>query len=293
MNRGNGMKIGLIGLGVMGYRVAVNLRNSNMLDYIYNKTESKALDFSKKYNVAYFKNPEELAKNSDFIITVLSDDNAISGIVKKILPYLKNKILVDLSTISPAISISLSEQVSSYGGIMFDAPMMGTSIDVEQKRVTIIVGGPKDKFDIVREVLSNTSNKIIYAGKNGTGLYIKLAGNMMFASFMNGLAESISFAEKAGISKEQITDLFLNISSTRSPASNLKLPKMLNSDFDIQFALKHMRKDTEIMVREAQNLKIPLPLTSLVSNLFRIAEGLGLGELDVSSIIELYRKTRE
>ncbi|AFZ71214.1 beta-hydroxyacid dehydrogenase, 3-hydroxyisobutyrate dehydrogenase [Caldisphaera lagunensis DSM 15908] len=287
------MKIGLIGLGVMGYRVAANLKNSNMLDYVYNKTESKAIDFSKKYNVTYLKNLTDLAKNSDFIITVLSDDYAVSSVIKEILPYLKNKILVDLSTISPTTSINLSEQVASNGGIMFDAPMIGTSVDVEQKRITIIVGGPKEKFDIVKDVLSNTSNKVIYAGKNGTGLYIKLAANMMFASFMSGLAEAVSFAEKAGISKEQITELFLNISSTRSPASNLKLPKMLNSDFETQFALKHMRKDTEIMVRESQNLKMPLPLTSLISNLLRISEGLGLGELDVSSIIEFYRKTRQ
>ncbi len=175
---------------------------------------------------------------------------------------------------------------------MFDAPMIGTSTDVEAKRISIIVGGPQEKFDIVKNVLSNTASRVIYAGKNGAGLYVKLAANMMFASFINGLAESVSFAEKAGLTKEQITQLFLEISSTRSPASNLKLPKMLNSDFETQFALKHMRKDTEIMVREGQNLKVPLPLTSLISNLLRISEGLGLGEYDVSSLIEFYRKTR-
>jgi 3-hydroxyisobutyrate dehydrogenase len=173
---------------------------------------------------------------------------------------------------------------------MFDAPMMGTSVDVEQKKVSIIVGGPKDHFEEVRNLLSNTAGKIIYAGNNGMGLYMKLAGNMIFASFINGLAEAIHFAERAGISKDAITDLFLNISSTRSPASILKLSKMVNSNFDVQFALKHMRKDTEIMIREGQKLKVPLPTTSLISNLLKIAEGLGFGELDVSSIIELYRK---
>jgi len=284
------LKVGLIGLGVMGYRIAANLKKVNLLNFVYNRTYSKAEEFSKIYDVNISKSVEELAKNSDVILTVLSDDDAVSDTIYKILPYAKGKTIIDLSTISPTTSINLANNVFLNGGLMFDAPMMGTSVDVEQKKVSIIVGGPKDHFEEVRNLLSNTAGKIIYAGNNGMGLYMKLAGNMIFASFINGLAEAIHFAERAGISKDAITDLFLNISSTRSPASILKLSKMVNSNFDVQFALKHMRKDTEIMIREGQKLKVPLPTTSLISNLLKIAEGLGFGELDVSSIIELYRK---
>jgi 3-hydroxyisobutyrate dehydrogenase len=157
----------------------------------------------------------------------------------------------------------------------------------------VLVGGPRERYPEIEPILSVTAGRVLYVGPNGFGLYMKLAGNMMFAAFINGLAEAINFAQRAGLSPEQITDLFLNISGTRSPSSSLKVPKMLGSDYSVQFALKHMRKDTEIMVREAQRLKVPLPLTSLVSSLYRMAEGLGLGDLDVSALIELYRKVSQ
>ncbi len=285
------MRVGLIGLGVMGYRVAANLKQAGLLDVVYNRTTARAEDFAKTYSVKVARSLPELAKDVDYIITVLSDDVAVSSVLSQLLPYSQGKLIIDMSTISPSTSVSLAEQVSKAGGVMFDAPMMGTSVDVEQKRITVLVGGPKDRYPDVESILKHTAGRVVYVGLNGMGLYMKLAGNMIFAAFMNGLAEAINFAQRAGLSLEQVTDLFLNISGTRSPSSSLKVPKMLNGDYSVQFALKHMRKDTEIMVREAQRLGVPVPITSLVSSLLRMSEGLGLGDLDVSAIVELYRRT--
>ncbi|ADL19444.1 3-hydroxyisobutyrate dehydrogenase [Acidilobus saccharovorans 345-15] len=284
-------RVGVIGLGVMGYRVAANLAKAGLLAGVYNRTRARAEDFRRSYpQVEVFATPSDLADRVDYIITVLSDDNAVSAVVGNLLPHLRGKVLIDMSTISPTTSVSLAKEVSNVGGVMFDAPMMGTSVDVEQKRITVLVGGPKDRYAEVEPILSATSGRVVYVGPNGMGLYMKLAGNMIFAIFMNGLAEAINFALRAGLSPDQIIDLFLNISGTRSPSSSLKVPKMLNSDYSVQFALKHMRKDTEIMIREAQKLGVPVPLTSLASNMFRMSEGLGLGDFDVSAIAEFYRK---
>jgi len=287
-------RVGVIGLGVMGSRIAENLYRAGLLTGVYNRSRAKAEDFHAKHpDVKVYSSPAELAADVNYIITVLSDDTAVSSVIEALLPHVKGKVIIEMSTISPTTSVSLAAKVSGAGGVMFDAPIMGTSVDVEQKRITVLVGGPRERYPEIEPILSATAGRVLYVGPNGSGLYMKLAGNMMFAAFINGLAEAINFAQRAGLSPEQITDLFLNISGTRSPSSSLKVPKMLGSDYSVQFALKHMRKDTEIMVREAQRLKVPLPLTSLVSSLYRIAEGLGLGDLDVSALIELYRKVSQ
>ena len=287
-------RVGVIGLGVMGSRIAENLYRAGLLTGVYNRSRAKAEDFHAKHpDVKVYSSPAELAADVNYIITVLSDDAAVSSVIEALLPHVKGKVIIEMSTISPTTSVSLAAKVSEAGGVMFDAPIMGTSVDVEQKRITVLVGGPRERYPEIEPILSVTAGRVLYVGPNGFGLYMKLAGNMMFAAFINGLAEAINFAQRAGLSPEQITDLFLNISGTRSPSSSLKVPKMLSSDYSVQFALKHMRKDTEIMVREAQRLKVPLPLTSLVSSLYRMAEGLGLGDLDVSALIELYRKVSQ
>jgi len=288
------VKVGVIGLGVMGSRIAENLYRAQILTGVYNRSKAKADGFHSRHpDVKVHSSPAELAAGVDYIITVLSDDAAVSSVVETLLPHIKGKVLIEMSTISPTTSVSLAAKVSEAGGAMFDAPIMGTSVDVEQKRITVLVGGPRERYPEIERILSATAGRVVYVGPNGSGLYMKLAGNMIFAVFINGLAEAINFAQRAGLSPEQVMDLFLNISGTRSPSSSLKVPKMLSSDYNVQFALKHMRKDTEIMIREAQKLRVPLPLTSLASSLYRMAEGLGLGDLDLSAVIELYRRTSQ
>lgn len=120
------MRVGLIGLGVMGWRIGVNLARAGKLHAVYNRTLSKAQQFSMEYGVTYAKSPRELAEGSDVILTVLSDDAAVKGIVEEILPTMKGRTLLEMSTISPSLSVELAERVSRTGGRMYDAPLVGT-----------------------------------------------------------------------------------------------------------------------------------------------------------------------
>ncbi len=283
-------RVGVIGLGVMGSRIAANLAQAGMLVGVYDRTRSKAQEFSRSHGVQAFDSPESLTSNVDAVISVLSDDAAVSEVISRVAPVSSGRLIIEMSTISPQVSVELASRVKERGGVMFDAPIMGTSVDVEAKRITVLVGGPREHFSRAEAILRNTAGRVVYVGPNGMGLYMKLAGNMAFAVFLAGLAEAVSFATRAGLTSEQVSDLLLNISGTRSPTSGLKVPKILSSDFSVQFALKHMRKDTEIMVREAQRLRVPLPVTSIVSSLLRMAENMGLGDLDVAALVELYRR---
>ncbi|WP_062406480.1 NAD(P)-dependent oxidoreductase [Sulfolobus acidocaldarius] len=285
------MRIGLAGLGIMGYRIAANLAKAGKLNMVYNRTVSKAEQFHKEYGVKYAEDPKSLIQSVDFLITMLSDDEAVKSFITPLLPYVKDKIIVDMSTISPSTSISLSNEVSKHGGIMFDTPVIGTTIAVEQKKITVLVGGPKEKFNIVQDVLKETAANVIYVGKNGSALYAKIANNLLTGIYMTTLAEAFTFGVRSGLDPEEIKTILSQYASVKSPFMELKLPKVISGDYSTQFATKHMAKDLEIAVRESQNLKVITPLTSISLQLYRLADGLGYGDSDFASVIEVYKKS--
>ncbi|AHC50881.1 3-hydroxyisobutyrate dehydrogenase [Sulfolobus acidocaldarius SUSAZ] len=285
------MRIGLAGLGLMGYRIAANLAKAGKLNMVYNRTVGKAEQFHKEYGVKYAEDPKSLIQSVDFLITMLSDDEAVKSFITPLLPYVKDKIIVDMSTISPSTSISISNEVSKHGGIMFDTPVIGTTIAVEQKKITVLVGGPKEKFNIVQDVLKETAANIIYVGKNGSALYTKIANNLLTGIYMTALAEAFTFGVRSGLDPEEIKTILSQYASVKSPFMELKLPKVISGDYSTQFATKHMAKDLEIAVRESQNLKVITPLTSISLQLYRLADGLGYGDSDFSSVVEVYKKS--
>ncbi|MEM1597550.1 MAG: NAD(P)-dependent oxidoreductase [Pyrobaculum sp.] len=283
------MRVGLIGLGMMGWRIAANLASDGLLAAVYNRTARKAEEFSKKYGVAAAASAEELVKMADVVVTVLSDDEAVSEVVGSLLPHLGGKVLVDMSTISPTTSQRLAAEVSKRGGLMYDAPVIGTSVAAEKRQIVVLVGGPREGFSQVEQVLKHVAAAVVYVGPNGYGLYAKLANNLLIGAYVAALAEAVNFGLKAGLSPQFLTELFTKYSSARSPTSELKTPKMLSKDYSVQFALKHMRKDLEIVQQEAKNLKAAVPLSALSLQLYRLAEAMGLSETDFSAVLELLR----
>ncbi len=284
------MRIALVGLGVMGWRIAANLATDKKLDYVYNRTTSKAEEFSKRYNVKYFTNLKELARNSDFVITMLADDNAVSSVYQEMLSEARGKTFVDMSTISPSVSVEIAKRVSEAGGVMFDAPVIGTSVFVEQRKLTVLVGGPRDKFDEVKEVLKSTASNILYMGKNGMGLYAKLVNNLLVGTYVAALAEAFNFGVKSGLDPNEVARLLAEMASAKSPTSEIKAPKLVTGDYSTQFATKHMRKDLEIIQRESQNLRVVSPLSSLALQLYRMTEALGYSEADYVSVYEVFKR---
>ncbi|BBG23890.1 NAD(P)-dependent oxidoreductase [Sulfuracidifex tepidarius] len=284
------MKIGLIGLGVMGYRIGANLAKEGKLDGVYNRSEEKSIKFEKEFGVKAFKSIDEIVESSDVIITMLSDDNAVSTTIEKVIPRSKGKTIVDMSTISPKLSIALSRKIQENGGFMLDAPVIGTSIMVEQKKLVVMVGGIKEKFDDIKPILESTASTVIYMGKNGSGLYAKLVNNLLLGAYVVAIGEAFNFGVTAGLEKQQVEEVLTKLSSARSPTTDLKVPKLVSQDYSTQFATKHMRKDLEIIQGEATSKSIITPMSSLALQFYRIAESLGLSEDDFCSVYEVFRR---
>jgi 3-hydroxyisobutyrate dehydrogenase len=170
---------------------------------------------------------------------------------------------------------------------MYDAPVIGTSVFAQQAKLTVLLGGPKEGKEAVEDVLKATAQTVIYVGPNGAGLYAKLVNNLMVGVYVAALAEALEFGLKAGLDPNVITEVLSKYTSANPTTAGLKLPKMLNGEYSVQFATKHMRKDLEIIQDEAKGLKSPTLLSSLALQLYRISENMGYGELDYSAVKEV------
>ncbi|WP_162568943.1 NAD(P)-dependent oxidoreductase [Acidianus sulfidivorans] len=281
------MKVGVVGLGLMGSRIAKNFAKDGLLTAVWNRTEEKAIKFSKEFGIPYIQ-LENLPDYADAIILVLSDDNAVTNVIKRLLPKIKGKILIDMSTITPEVSIELATLIKNMGGLMYDAPLTG-SVGIEERKATVMVGGPKEKSEEVVNLLKHTANNVLYIGENGSGLFMKLVNNLLASSYMTALAEAYSLGIKAGLKAEKITEFLSNYSIVSSPLSKLKCPKIEQNNFEPQFSLKLMTKDLRIINKECENLGVTNFISSLVLKLHELALKNNLENLDMSAIYLLYK----
>jgi len=288
--------VGVIGLGTMGWRIAKVLREDGLLRGVYNRTPSKARAFAEEFKVKVYGNPAELARDVDVVLSIVSDDDAVRAVMLGdggVLNGVKGgSLVIEMSTISPSTSIELAKLVKGRGGLMVDAPVIGTSVLVERRQAVVLVGGEDEAFEKAREVVSHFASSVVHVGPNGYGLYAKLVNNALLGSYVAVLAEVVNLGEAMGLSGDVITDVLVKLSSARSPTSELKVPKMIKGDFSVQFATKHMRKDLDLVSKEASRLGVPIPLASLSLQLYRIAEAMGLSNEDFSAVIKVLGRVK-
>jgi len=288
--------VGVIGLGTMGWRIAKVLREDGLLRGVYNRTPSKARAFAEEFKVKVYGNPAELARDVDVVLSIVSDDDAVRAVMlgdSGVLNGVKGgSLVIEMSTISPSTSIELAKLVKGRGGLMVDAPVIGTSVLVERRQAVVLVGGEDEAFEKAREVVSHFASSVVHVGPNGYGLYAKLVNNALLGSYVAALAEVVNLGEAMGLSGDVITDVLVKLSSARSPTSELKVPKMIKGDFSVQFATKHMRKDLDLVSKEASRLGVPIPLASLSLQLYRIAEAMGLSDEDFSAVIKVLGRVK-
>lgn len=284
------MDVGLVGLGVMGSRIAANLNSAGLLKRVHNRTHQKAQEFEKTFGVRA-STLQEVVDECDVVLTMLSDDGAVRGVYGNMLPRLRNgQILADMSTIAPSTSVDLSNEVKKKGATMYDAPVVGSSAGLEKKEVVVLVGGEAGNFDKLSSVLKAVAKDVIYIGPNGTGLSLKLVHNLVLGTYIASLGEAANFGMRLGVGSDAIEKLFTSLSSVRSPNSALKIPKILKGDYTPSFSLKHMVKDLGLIEVEATRHHSSIPLSSLSLRLFKIAEQQGLGDKDYIAVAELFKQ---
>jgi len=279
-------QVGFIGLGTMGAPMAANIAKAGFPLVVWNRTASKVEPFL-RVGAKAGKSPAHVAAEVDVVITMVSRPQDAEEVVlgpSGVLGGLKaGSVLIDMSTMSPAVSRKFAGTVTTKQAEFLDAPVVGSKGPATEGTLVILVGGLPQTLERCRPILRAVGTRIIHAGNVGMGSALKLVTNLMLGHLMAGFAEAVILAKAAGLDPKRFLEV-LEASTFHSPWYQTKGAVMLKEDFSTHFALKHMRKDLELMAALAQELGIRIPVTESVRRLFAEAETKGKGELDYSAV---------
>ncbi|MDQ5843167.1 MAG: NAD(P)-dependent oxidoreductase [Thermoproteota archaeon] len=288
------MKVGIAGLGLMGSGVAKRLINTGHEVSIYNRTISKAQQFSNE--AMTILSPRELAEVCDLVITVVTDFDAVknilfgtNGVIESRKHNNTNLIVADMSTISPSQSEYCARRLREEGIEMLGIPVMGGPAAAESGDLVPIVAGSKKTFEKVRQVIEKLGKTFYIGEKDGSANAIKLALNLNIALIACALSEGITLVKKADIDPSIFIEI-LNSTYFKTGLSERKAPKMIKNDFSPTFHLKNMLKDLELATSTAQGTGITLPQASLAQQIFRAANNMGYSDQDYTSICAFLAK---
>ena len=285
------MKVGIVGLGLMGSGIATRLINSGHIVSVYNRTHSKAEQFSNKASVAL--SPEQLAETCDLVITVVTDFGAVedvllgnNGVIKS---GNRNLVVADASTISPSQSEYCARLLGNAGIEMLSMPVMGGPAAAETGDLVPIVAGSRHAFEKARQVIQKLGKTFYIGEKSGSANAIKLALNLNIALVAIAVSEGVTLVRRLGIDQSTFIEI-LNSTYFKTGLSEKKGPKIVKNDFSPTFYLKNMLKDLELAISTSQEVGITLPNTALAQQLFRAANNSGFSDQDYTSICAFLAK---
>src|SRR5574341_1165241 len=282
-------KLGYVGLGVMGGRVAKRLMDAGHAVTGYNRTREKAL-WLINAGMNWADTPREVAAQSDIVFSMVTDTKAVraitqgdNGIIAGLLP---GKLYVDMSTMSPAYSRELAEQVAAKGAQMLDSPVSGSVVTLEAGKLSLMVGGPENAFQKALPILQAIGPKVTHVGRNGLAVSMKIATNLSLAVQMLAFSEGVLLAEKSGIQRETAVEVLLN-SVIASPMVKYRGPFVLKMPDEAWFNVDMMQKDMTLALEMGRELEVPLPTTAATNEFLTAARAMGLAEKDFAIVFQV------
>ncbi len=281
--------LGYVGLGVMGSRMAARLLDKGHTVTGYNRTKSKAqalLDRGMKWG----DTPRAVAQGADVVFVMVTDSAALEaladgpdGLLAGIGP---GKLIIDMSTVSPAVSRAVAARVRERGAEMLDSPVSGSVTTLEQGKLSMMVGGDRAAFDRAKPLLEDVGPKVTYVGGNGMAVSMKIACNLSLAVQMLAFSEGVLLAEKSGIDRKTAVEVLTN-SVIASPMVQYRGPMVLGLPAEAWFNVTMMQKDMNLALEMGRRLSVPLPTTAVTNEVLTAARGAGLAEKDFAALFHL------
>ena len=284
------MKIGFIGLGIMGSRMAANLLKKGHELVVYNRTKQKAGPLIAA-GAAWAPTPADVAKQVTVIITMLAKPDAIAetALIGKygFLNHLAdNSLWIDCSTVNPSFSKLMASEAKQRKVRFLDAPVTGSRGPAEQGQLLFFVGGEKADMEEVRPLLEAMGRAVYHIGGYGMGTSMKMVGNLILAQNMVAFSEAIVLGESLGIPKDLLFNTLLS-SPVAAPFLSMKREKLESGNFETDFPLQWMHKDTQLVAETAYEAGVAIPATNAVKEIYALAVRKGLGEQDFSAVYKL------
>jgi 3-hydroxyisobutyrate dehydrogenase/2-hydroxy-3-oxopropionate reductase len=274
----------------MGYPMARNLLQSGHEVYLWSHTTAKAQELAKSGKGRACSTPAEVGAASECVFLCVGDSSMSeqvvvgeNGIVHGAKP---GTVVVDASTISPAISKRMHEELSKKGFHFLDAPCTGSRPGAEGGTLTFMIGGDPKVFERVKPWLEPMGKQLYYCGGPGMGLHAKLTQNLILSNILQAFNEGMVLATKAGVNPNLMLEI-LNNSAAKSGLISYKAPFVFKRDFSTNFSVKWMHKDIGLVLDSADDLAVPLPLTAVTQQMFRAAIAQGLAEEDFCATIKV------
>lgn len=293
---GEQRKIGLIGLGLMGRPMGMNLLKAGYSLTVWNRTPSRA-DELVAAGATLAKTPREVGAASDVLITMVSDPPALESVLwgqdgqkDGALDGLKTgSIYIDSSTVSPALVKKIATACQGRGIRFLDAPVTGGDWGAREGNLVFMIGGDEETLREVEPILKVMGKKLFHLGPNGAGQTIKLAMNAILALQVGAVAEAIGLVTKAGLAGEQLLEV-LQASMARSGLIDLKAPLMLKGDYKPSFPLRLMHKDLGLALDLGNQLGVALPTTAAAREVYSYVKGEAKEDLDYSGVMRFWKK---
>ena len=254
-----------------------------------NRTKSKAQWLIDK-GMTWGDTPRAVAEAADIVFVMVTDSNALDsiasgpdGLEAGLGP---GKIVIDMSTVSPAMSQALAARVREKGADMVDSPVSGSVITLEQGKLTMMVGGRADTFKKIEPLLLDIGPKATHVGDNGLAVSMKIATNLSLAVQMLAFSEGVLLAEKAGIPRKTAVEV-LTHSVIASPMVVYRGPMVLGLPDEAWFDMKMMQKDMSLALEMGRRLAVPLPTTAVTNEFLTAARGAGLEKKDFAAVFHL------
>ena len=286
------MKIGIIGIGMLGEAVAENLLNLGYDISVYNRTIEKTRGVEIK-GATVMSSPKAVAENTELVIIIVKDAIAVrevsfgkNGIIES---GNKKLIVADMSTIDSVESKNIANEFQQNKIQKLEIPVMGGPNVAITGKLVMMASGPKTSFDYCKEIFDKIANKVFFLGEQGTANSIKLAMNLQITMFALSLSEGITLVEKSKVDPKIFLKV-LNSTYFKTGMSENKAFKMINGDYDATFTMANLKKDITTMTNTAKELGIKLPMISKAEEIYENAINEGLGNLDYTRIIEYIKK---
>jgi 3-hydroxyisobutyrate dehydrogenase-like beta-hydroxyacid dehydrogenase len=285
-------KVGLIGLGLMGKPMGMNLLKAGFPLTVWNRTASRA-DELVAAGAKLAPSPRELVANCEFVLSIVSDPPALEevlwGQTGAMQGLQRGSIYVDSSTVSPTLARKVATACEERGVRFLDAPVTGGDWGAKKGELVFMVGGDAATLAEAEPVLRVLGKKWFHLGPNGAGQTIKLAMNLILALEVDALAEALALVTAAGLQGEKLVEV-MQSSMARSGVLDIKSQNFLKGDYTPSFPLRLMHKDMRLALELAQQTHVELPTTEAAYKTYSAVKEAAKEDLDYSAVMKFWKK---
>lgn len=282
------MKIGFVGLGVMGKPMAKSLLKAGYSLVVCKHIDPRPVNELVASGAQEAPSPKQVAEMSNIMITMLPDSAEVEEVVLGENGLLegarRGSVIIDMSSIAPSVSRRLAAEAEKRGVEMLDAPVSGGEVGAIQGTLAIMAGGREDTFSKCLDILRAMGKSIVRVGDSGAGQVVKLANQIIVALNIAALSEAFALGVKAGVDPQVLYEA-IRAGFAGSRVLDAKVPTILERNFKPGFKIRLHHKDLKNALETARELKVPLPLTSLMQQVLCALVNEGKGEDDHSAIV--------